>query len=160
MNGPVGARVAACQPRERLVDLLEEGGRQAAGRHRAERVAVEAGVLGGDPALLAADPHAHGAALALELAEHAPRRDRLEAARLRLVDGQVADRAQHVVEAVRVGGAGAVARRWRSASTSASAPGSISSRSSSWPSSSRSRSRSSESAAARRSAFGVSPSYM
>ena len=38
--------------------------------------------------------------------------------------------------------------------------GSISSRSSSWPSSSRSRSRSSDSACARRSAGGVSSSYM
>jgi len=48
----------------------------------------------------------------------------------------------------------------RLASTSASASGSSRSRSSSWPSSSRSRSRSSARAAARRSALGVSPSYM
>jgi ATP-dependent Lhr-like helicase len=50
--------------------------------------------------------------------------------------------------------------RCRSASISSSAPGSIRSRSSSCPSSSASRSRSSARAAARRSALGVSPSYM
>ena len=106
---PVGAGVAARQARERLLDLLEEHLRQAARRHGPEGVAVEAGVLGREPALLAADAHADGPAPLLEVAQHALRRHRLEAALLRLVGRQVAHRAQHVVHAVGVGGAGALA---------------------------------------------------
>ena len=88
-EGPVGARVAAGEPGERLLHLLQEGIGQAARRHGAERVPIQAGVLGRDPALLAADPHPDGAALPLQLAEHAPGGHGLEAARLRLVLGQV-----------------------------------------------------------------------
>ncbi len=105
----MGARVPAREPGERLLHLLQEGIRQAAGRHGAERVPIQAGVLGRDPALLAPDPHPDGAALLLQLAEHAPGGHGLEAASLRFVLGQVTHRAQHVVEPVRVRGAGAVA---------------------------------------------------
>ena len=74
---------------------------------------------------------------------------------------QVAEPAQQVVDAVeRSSPGGPRSSAWRLSSRSASASGSSSSRSSSWPSSSRSRSRSRVSAPARRSASGVSPSYM
>ncbi len=105
----MGPGVAARQPRQRLLDLFQEGRRQSAGRHCAECVAIEAGVLARDPALLAADAHLHGAARLLEVAEHPARGDGLEAARLGLVHGEVAHGAQHVVEAVRVGRPGALA---------------------------------------------------
>ena len=105
----MGARVAAREPGERVLDLLEEGRRQPAGRHGAERVAVQPGVLGGDPALLAADPHPDGAPLLLELGEDPRGGHRRQAAGLRLVRGEVAHRAQHVVEAVGVRGARALA---------------------------------------------------
>ena len=92
--------VAAHQPRERVGDVRQERLGQAAGRHRAERVAVEPGVLGGDPALLAADAQADRAALALELGEHRVRVNAREHARAHLVGGQVAEPAQHVVQRV------------------------------------------------------------
>ena len=106
----VGARVAAHQPGERLLHRLEEGLGQPTGRHGTERVAVEAGVLGGDPPLLAADPHDRGPALGAELLQHAVGGDRLERAGLRLGRRDIAHRPQHVVERVRVRGPGAVAQ--------------------------------------------------
>ena len=69
--------VAADEPRQRVGHVLEERRRQPAGRHRAERVAVQAGVGGVDPALLAGEPDPDRAALALQLLEHRrPRRAR------------------------------------------------------------------------------------
>ena len=94
---------------ERLLDRLEEDLGQAAGWHRPEGVAEEAGVLGGQPALLARDPHPDRAALLLELVEDARRGHGRQAARLGLVGGQVADRPQHVVEPVGIRRAGALA---------------------------------------------------
>ena len=95
-------RVAADEPLQRLLDRLDEGLRQAPGRHRTERVAVQARVLGGDEALLAADPHGHSAALRLEPVEDPLRRHAPVAARLHLVEREVTERAQDVVGAVRV----------------------------------------------------------
>ncbi len=66
----MGARVAADDREHRVLDRLEEGLGQAAGRRHAEGIAVETSVLGGDPALLARDPNRDRPALALELAEH------------------------------------------------------------------------------------------
>jgi hypothetical protein len=97
---PVRARVAADDPHERLVHRLDERLRQPAWRHGAEPVAVQAGVLGGDPALLPADAHRDRAPLGAKLVEHALRVDALHAARLRLAPGQVAQCTQHVVERV------------------------------------------------------------
>jgi hypothetical protein len=51
----VRARRAADEPLHRVRDVGDERLGQPDGRHGAERVAVEAGVLGRDPALLAAD---------------------------------------------------------------------------------------------------------
>ena len=129
------------------VARLEERLGQPARRHGAERVAVAARVLGGDQPL--ARPRCGRGARAARAA--ASRR-----ARVVLALAQVAAQAQQVVQLV------GVPRRRRAAarSTSSSASGSSRSRSSSWPSSSRSRSRSSDSACARRSAAGVSSSYM
>ena len=101
---PVGARVTANERHHRVVDRLEVGLRQAARRRNADRVAVEPGVLGGDPALLAGDPDAHSAALALELAEHRLGREALGRALLELVGGQVAEPAQDLLERVAVAG--------------------------------------------------------
>ncbi len=50
----VRARVAGDELLKCALDLGDERLRQSAGRHAAERVAVEAGVVGRDPALLAA----------------------------------------------------------------------------------------------------------
>jgi hypothetical protein len=101
----VRARVAADDAPQRLLDGLYEDLGQPARRHGAERIAVETCVLCGDPAVLAADPHRHGAPLASQLVEHPVGGHALEAALLRLLGGQVADRPQHVVEAVCVRGA-------------------------------------------------------
>ena len=100
---PVGARVAAHQGGQRALDVLEVGLRQARRRGHAERVAVQAGVLGGDPALLARDPHPGGAALGFELAEHRLGRVALGRARLALGERQVAQAAQDLLEGVAVG---------------------------------------------------------
>ena len=159
MNGPC-VRVTARQALERLLDVLEERGRQPSRRYRAEGIAVQAGVLGGDPALLAADPHPHRAPALLELAEDAAGRHGIEAARLGVVLGQIADRSQHVVEAVGVGGARALARPLQVGLDLRECARVDQLAQLLCLSSSRNRSRSSDSAAARRSALGVSPSYM
>ena len=80
----------------------EEHVRQAAGRHDAEGVAVQPGVLGRDPALLAAEADAHGAALVLEPAQPGAGLGRRLRALRRLVRGQVADAPQDVVQRVGV----------------------------------------------------------
>ena len=116
----VGAGVAAHEPLHRVGDVLEEDLGQTGGRHRAERVAVEAGVLGGDPARLAADAQPHGAALAVEL----PDPFRRAAPRVQLVarvrsPTPAQDVVQRVDESARVRSDS----RWRSASTCSSASG-------------------------------------
>ena len=76
----VRAGVAAHEPLHRVRHVLEEDLREAGRRHGAERVAVEPGVLGGDPARLAAHPQAHGASLGGRAARARPRRRRRAAA--------------------------------------------------------------------------------
>ena len=66
----------------------DEGVGQAGGRHDAERVAEQAGVLGGGPAQLAADAQPHRAALAREL-RRATRRPRAAAAQRALASSSV-----------------------------------------------------------------------
>ena len=78
LERPVHARPAAHEPLHRVRHVLAERLGQPGGRHGAERVAEQAGVLGGGPAQLAADADAHRPALALELLEP----------RLRVVDGR------------------------------------------------------------------------
>ena len=48
VNGPCVAPVAADQPFQRVLDRLQERRRQPLRRHRAERIPVEPGILGGD----------------------------------------------------------------------------------------------------------------
>ena len=78
----------------------QEGLGQTPGRHDAQGVAIEPGVLGREPALLAADAGADGAALALEQCQPGPRLPGRLAALRRLALRQLADPAQHVVQAV------------------------------------------------------------
>ena len=106
----MGTGVAPRQPRQGLVDLLQEGLGQPARRHGAQGVAVQAGVLRSDEALLASDAHARGAALAHQFLQHPIGRHAGQAPRRGLVGGQVADAAQHVVQRVGVGGLGALAQ--------------------------------------------------
>ena len=73
---------------------------QAAGRHDAEGVAVQAGVVGGDPALLAGHADADRAPLAGQGLEHRRGVQLGQHARPRLVGRQVADAAQHVGQRV------------------------------------------------------------
>ena len=157
--------MGASEPRDQLPQraghVREKRLGQPAGRHDAERVAVEPGLVGGDEALLAADAHADGAPFALELAQQPVGVDAGEHALGDLLPASGRRRRRSTSCSPSRPVARVISERCcRSSSTRASAPGSISSRSSSWPSSSRSRSRSSDSAAARRSALGVSPSYM
>ena len=63
----VRAREPPHEPLHRVRHVLGEGLRQPGGRHRAERVAEQAGVLGRRPAPLAADANGHRAPLVLEL---------------------------------------------------------------------------------------------
>ena len=64
---PVRPRVARGQPLQRLVDRVEEGGRQPWRDGGADGVPVERGVLGGDHPLPAGDPDGHRAPLADQL---------------------------------------------------------------------------------------------
>ena len=100
----VGAGVAADQRAHRVGMVLEEGLRQPGRRRHAERVAVEPGVLGGDPALLAGDPHLGDPPLRGQLVEHRFRRVALVTRSVRLLGGQVADVAEQLLERVAVAG--------------------------------------------------------
>ena len=96
------ARVPPQQPEHRVGHVLEEGVRQAAGRHDAEGVAEQPGVLGGEPALLAAEPDAERAALGRELLQPGLGLGRRLRALRRLRRRQVADAPQHFVQRVGV----------------------------------------------------------
>ena len=104
-EGAVGAGVAADQGAHRVGVVLEEGLRQAGRRRHAERVAVEAGVLGGDVALLAADPDQGDAALGDQLLQHRGGRVALGDPLGALLRGQVAEVAQQLLQGVAVAGA-------------------------------------------------------
>ena len=96
------AREALHQPQQRVRHVGEERVGQPAGRHDAQGVAVQPGVLGGEPALLAADAGAHGAALVLEPRQPRARLGRRLRALGRLRRRQVADPAQDLVQRVGV----------------------------------------------------------
>ncbi len=66
---PVRARVACDELAQRVGHVGEERVGKPAWRHGAERVTVEPGVVGGDPALLTAEAQRHGAPFALKLVE-------------------------------------------------------------------------------------------
>ena len=101
MEGPVAARVAGDERAQGVGHRLEERVGHAARRHRAQRVAVAAGVLGGDQAALAREVDPDGAPLAHQGLGDLGRAPRLGKAGGDLVGRQVADAAQQVVEAVR-----------------------------------------------------------
>ena len=96
LERPVGARVAAHEPLHRVRDVGDERLRQPGRRHGAQRVAVEPGVLGRDPALLAAHAQLDRPPLTAQLVQPRLRRP----AQLRLVERQIAHAPQHVVDAV------------------------------------------------------------
>ena len=96
------AREPSQQAEHGLRHLLEEDLGKAAGRHDAEGVAVQPGVFGGDPALLAAEAHAHGAALVLKPAEPSGCFRRRGHSLRRLVRRQIAEAPQHFVQRVGV----------------------------------------------------------
>ena len=84
---------------------LEEGLRQAGRRRHPERVAVEAGVLGGDVALLAGDPDQGDAALGDQLLQHRGGRVALGDPLGALLGGEVAEVAEQLLQRVAVAGA-------------------------------------------------------
>ena len=98
---PARAREAREQHAERVGHGLEERLRQAAGRHHAERVAEQPGVLDRDQPLLAGDPHPQRAPLGLE---HG---------RVRRVDLVVAEIAAAPEQVVQLVGRARVARELR-----------------------------------------------
>ncbi len=106
----VHARPAAHEALHRVGDVADEGVRQARGRHGAERVAQQPRVLGGGPAQLAVEAQPHRAALAGQLSQPLVGGVRRRAARLDLLQRQVADPAQHVVQRVHRVRARALAR--------------------------------------------------
>ncbi len=69
-EGTVGAGVATYQGAHRVGVLGKKGSGRPGGRRHPERVAVKTGVLGGDVALLAADPNQRSAALGDQLLQH------------------------------------------------------------------------------------------
>ena len=97
---PAPAREAGDQRAQRVRHGLEEGRGHATGRHRAERVAVAAGVLGRDQAILAADPQAQRAPLASS-SPRRPQRRRPASRSPSSASREVADPAQQVVQGVR-----------------------------------------------------------
>ena len=104
----MGGGVAREQAPERVRHVLEEDRRQPPRGNHPEGIAVDPGVGGVDPALLAVQPDPDRSALARKLLQHParvhPRQDSLTG----LGQGQVADAAQDVVEPVPVGRAGPV----------------------------------------------------
>ena len=115
----MGGPVAPDQPPERVGDVLQERGRQAAGRRDPERVAVQPGVGGVDPSLLAADADRERPTLGAQLARASPSASTPSSTRIAgLGGGQVADasgarRAAHrAYRAWRISD-----RNWRSSST-------------------------------------------
>ena len=144
---PAPAREAPEDPAQRILPALEIGVGQAGGRHRAERVAVPA-----------RRPRRRSGARSPATRMRTARRSASSSRRERRVDlagAQVTAAQQQVVQPV-----GARRRASQLLLHLLERAGSIRSRSSSWPSSSFSRSRSRASACARRSASGVSSSYM
>ena len=99
----VGGGVAAQQPRQRVGHVLEEDRRQSAGRRGAERVAVQAGVGGIDPALLAVDAHPRDTPLGREILQHRRGNQTVQYPGGDLLDRQVPDAAQHVEQPVAPG---------------------------------------------------------
>ena len=100
---PVRPRVARDEHTQRVGHVGEERLGQPAGRRGRQRVAVEPGLVGCHPARLAADAQADRAAFALQLGEQRRRVDALEHALGDLLVAEVADVAQHVVQAVAAG---------------------------------------------------------
>ena len=101
-EGTVGARVAAHERDERIIRRVQQGLRQAGRRWHTERVAVDRRVLRRDPALLAADPHARRAPLALELVEHRGRRVALDHSLLAFLRREVAEPSQDLLKRVAI----------------------------------------------------------
>ena len=104
-EGAVGAGVAADQGAHRVGVLLEEGLRQPGRRRHPERVAVEAGVLAGDVALLAGDADPGDAPLGDQFLQHRGGRVALRHPLVALLGGQVAEVAQQLLQGVAVAGA-------------------------------------------------------
>ena len=77
-EGPAGTGVAGHELAQRVGNVREEGIGQPSGRHRPERVAVEAGLVGRHVALLASDPQADRAAFAFQLPQQPPGVDAVE----------------------------------------------------------------------------------
>ncbi len=98
------AGVAPHQRRHRILDGFEERVREPRGDGHPERVAVEATVLGGDPALLARDPHLDDAPLGLELRQHRARRVALRDPLLALLRREVAEAPEDLLELVAIDG--------------------------------------------------------
>ena len=95
-----GSRRSAARSAQRVGDVREERlGEPARGRDP-ERVAIQPGVGGDDPAVLAGQPDLDRAPLAGERLEHRGCVDTVEHARRDLGFGQVAERAQQVVHSV------------------------------------------------------------
>ncbi len=81
-------------------DVHKEGLGQTAGGHRPERIAIQAGLVGGDVALLSANAQADGAPFALELGEQRSGVDPLEHTLGQLGGGEVAHMTQNVMQTV------------------------------------------------------------
>ena len=159
VNGRAGAGVSAEQFAERIGDAIGED-RGHADRHRdADAVAQQADVLDGDPPRLAGERHRErpfGLAQTLQ-----PAADVVGGAPLGdLGLGQRPQQPQQVGDALGVAGRAVLGEVLQLAAVLAITCGSSSSRSSTRPNSSASSVLSSDSAAARRSASGLSPSYM
>ena len=106
MEGPVTAGVAGHERPQRLGHRLQERLGHAARRHRAEPVAVAAGVLGRDQAPLAGQVDPDRAPVGDQRLGDLLGPPRLGHARRDLVRAQVADAAQQVVQAVGPAGPG------------------------------------------------------
>ncbi len=103
-EGSVGAGEAADQGAHRVGVVLEEDLGKAGGGRDAERVAVEAGVLGGDVALLAGEADRRDAALGDELLQHRGGRVALRHPLGALLRREVAEVAEDLLEGVAVAG--------------------------------------------------------
>src|SRR5207247_11049844 len=90
---PAAARVAQDQLLEGLGPAFEEDRRQTAGGHDAERVAIAAGILGGDQPLLGGETHEESTTLAQE---------GLREPSVVLTRAEVAAQAQQVVQLIGV----------------------------------------------------------
>ena len=107
---PMGAGITGEEVGERIRPLLQTGLRQPPGGRDTERIAVHAGIFGGDEPGLAVNPDLDHPALLDEILDHGLARVTLGHARLDLGKGEVTDPPEDLLESVAIPGSAVLAQ--------------------------------------------------